>query len=157
MVRGRLIFMDNFTEMTIKQLADELGVSKDKVKYQVRKLPSEFTSKKNGITYLNSFGIKQINTILGGKNSHYLSSELPTLPSDYLIKQLDEKSLEIIEKNQQIESLLLSQTNLQKLLDQQQQLQLSTQKLLEDKQLMLDSTQQELEIIKNKKWYQFWK
>nr|WP_228394859.1 helix-turn-helix domain-containing protein [Enterococcus faecium] len=30
------------TDKTIKELADILGVSKDKVKYQLRKLPSNF-------------------------------------------------------------------------------------------------------------------
>lgn len=32
------------TDKTIKELADILGVSKDKVKYQLRKLPSNFGS-----------------------------------------------------------------------------------------------------------------
>ena len=45
---------------TIKELADELGVNKDKIKYQLRKLPSELTTKKNGIIYIKSSGVKTI-------------------------------------------------------------------------------------------------
>lgn len=34
------------TDKTIKELADELNVSKDKIKYRIKTLPSELTSKK---------------------------------------------------------------------------------------------------------------
>lgn len=52
---------------TIKELADELRVSKDKVKYQVRKLPSELTIKENGITYIKNTGIEIIKENIQGK------------------------------------------------------------------------------------------
>ena len=70
---------------TIKELADELNVSKDKVKYQVRKLPSEFTSKENGITYITSAGIEVIKGNIVGKTPYSKTSESP---NDYLVNQL---------------------------------------------------------------------
>ena len=39
---------------TIKELADELGVNKDKIKYQLRKLPSELTTKKMVLSILKA-------------------------------------------------------------------------------------------------------
>lgn len=45
---------------TYKDLADELGVNKDKVKYQARKLPSEYLVKEKGITYITNEGVEVI-------------------------------------------------------------------------------------------------
>ena len=95
---------------TIKELADELNVSKDKVKYQVRKLPSEFTSKENGITHIKDIGIEVIRTKLFNKKT----SELPSL---YLEKELAFLQNELKDKNNQIEKLhqlLENQQGLQK-------------------------------------------
>lgn len=50
---------------TLKQLADELGVSKDKVKYQARKLSPSCTVKEGGITYLTEQGEAEIRKLLG--------------------------------------------------------------------------------------------
>ena len=124
---------------TIKELADELGVNKDKIKYQLRKLPSEVTTKKNGIIYIKSSGVKTIVDNFEGKIPINKTSSLPT---DYLPNQLKILLEELEQKNVQIESL-------QKLLDQQQNLQLQTQKMLEEKNLLLKHEQ-------NKKWWRFW-
>lgn len=45
---------------TIKQIADELKVSKDKIKYQSKKLPSNYLVKRDGITYIKNEGIQAI-------------------------------------------------------------------------------------------------
>jgi len=111
---------------TIKQLADELNVSKDKVKYQVRKLPSEFTTKENGITYIGKAGIEVIKGNLQGKTPSKKISELPT---DYLTNQFVFLQKELEQKNVQIE-------NLQKLLENQQIL--NKQALDEKKQIELE-------------------
>ena len=105
---------------TIKELADELGVTKDKVKYQLRKLPSELTTKKDGIIYIKKSGVKIILDNLKGKIPINKYSFLTT---DYPPNQLNILQDELDRKNKQIESL-------QKLLDQQQNLQLQTQKML---------------------------
>ncbi|MBQ2654827.1 DNA-binding protein [bacterium] len=124
---------------TIKELADELGVTKDKVKYQLRKLPSELTTKKDGIIYIKKSGVKIILDNLKGKIPINKYSFLTT---DYPPNQLNILQDELDRKNKQIESL-------QKLLDQQQNLQLQTQKMLEEKTLLLTQKQ-------NKKWWMFW-
>ena len=78
---------------TIKELADELSVSKDKVKYQVRKLPSELTIKENGITYIKNAGIEIIKENIQGKIPN---ASTGVLPNDYIVKQLEffQKELE---------------------------------------------------------------
>ena len=71
---------------TIKQLADEIGESKDKVKYQVGKLPSNYLVKVGKVTHLTDEGIAKIKEIMMGKKAgnqlgknrettHFLPSE----------------------------------------------------------------------------------
>lgn len=121
------------TEKTIKQLADELGVTKDKVKYQARKLPKELTSKKDGITYLNNEAIFIIkDNILGNKKKITNFKKNENLPNYYLVEQLKLKDKEISEKNTQINMLLNSTDKLQKLLDQQQILTLQANKKIKE-------------------------
>ena len=50
---------------TIKQTADELGVSKDKVKYRVGKLPDNYIVKKDGVIYLTNEAIQAISEDMG--------------------------------------------------------------------------------------------
>lgn len=118
---------------TIKELADELGVSKDKVKYQTRKLPSDLTTKKNGVTYLGSEAISTIKANLLGNNTQEIPRQnTHHLPTDYLLEELVKRDNELAEKNKQINSLQDSLTAQQKLLDQQQVLTLQANtKLLE--------------------------
>jgi len=51
---------------TIKELADELGITKDKVKYQVGKLPGEYLVKKGNITYLKKSAETRLREVLVG-------------------------------------------------------------------------------------------
>jgi len=136
-------------EKTIKQLADEIGVSKDKVKYQVRKLPSELTTKVNGVTYLNTVAISIVTSEIGGKRTGDSPDFLPTeLPSDYLVEQLKIKDEEISEKNKQLERMMDSNDKLQKLLDQQQILTLQANKKIEELELKNDEqTEKEEESV----------
>jgi DNA-binding Lrp family transcriptional regulator len=120
---------------TIKELADELNVSKDKVKYQVRKLPSEFTSKENGITHIKDIGIEVIRTKLFNKKT----SELPSL---YLEKELAFLQNELKDKNNQIEKL-------HQLLENQQVL---NKQMLEEKQ-QLKIQVSELTTEPKKSWF----
>ncbi len=132
---------------TIKELADELGVSKDKIKYRVRKLPSELTTKVNGITYLKNSAIEIICKDMGVKiptlnrveiptipteNTHFKKDEIITIPTDYLLGELKKKDIELENKNKQIDNLIETQKQTQNLLDQQQRLALQDKKLLEE-------------------------
>ena len=124
---------------TIKELADELNVSKDKVKYQVRKLPSEFTSKENGITYITSVGIEVIKGNIVGKTPYSKTSESP---NDYLVNQLAFFQKELEKKNNQIEKL-------HQLLENQQVL---NKQMLEEKQ-QLKIQVSELTTEPKKSWF----
>jgi len=128
---------------TIKELADELGVSKDKVKYQTRKLPSELTSKIDGVTYLSESAIDTVSLILTGKNTQELPSDFNhQLPTRFIEKELEKKDNEIKEKNKQIDNLheLLKQQ--QKLLDQQQVLTLQANKKIAELELTVNEEEE---------------
>ena len=56
---------------TIKQVADELGVSKEKVRYRVRNLPSECVEKRGKITYLTDGGAAIIQGFLTGEPRNF--------------------------------------------------------------------------------------
>ncbi|ANK61140.1 hypothetical protein AYR54_11600 (plasmid) [Loigolactobacillus backii] len=45
---------------TIKELADELGVSKNKIHYQVSKISSEYVVRNNSMKLLTAEAVKQI-------------------------------------------------------------------------------------------------
>ena len=132
---------------TIKELADELGVNKNKVKYQTGKLTDNLLVKKNGIIYLTDEAVSTVVKELTGEKYRLKTDELTT---DYLLNELDKK-------NRIINQLLTGQDNLQKLLDQEQQLHQLTHAQLKDKQVLLEETQHELEKVQVKKWYQFWR
>ena len=71
---------------TIKQIADELGVSKDKIKYQVGKLPAEMVVKSEGIAYITDNGIAIIKGLVMGKST----GELPSNKDERIITLLKE-------------------------------------------------------------------
>jgi len=54
---------------TYKQLADELGVNKDKVKYRARSLPSEFLVKNGDVIYVTDEGVAIISGLLREKSN----------------------------------------------------------------------------------------
>ena len=134
------------TDKTIKELADELNVSKDKIKYRIKTLPSELTSKKNGITYIKSEGVKEIKRILTGKKTR----ENPgILPNYYLEKQLDVKDQQIKQKDKQIDKL-------QSLLDQQQILTLQANKKIEQLEYQSEEKEEPIsqtETLEKKSWF----
>jgi hypothetical protein len=103
---------------TIKELADELGLSKDKVKYQTRKLPSGLTTKKNGVTHLTKEAISIIKSNLVGKDDQVRPPQ--SLPIDFVLEELKKRDIELAEKNSQINNLQQALSTQQKLLDQQQ-------------------------------------
>ncbi|MGM0334142.1 hypothetical protein [Enterococcus sp. AZ050] len=76
-------------DKTIKELADSLGVSKDRVKYQLRKLPSKFTYKKGNITYLKKEAVSMIIEILSVDKQVYLPRDLP---ANFLLHEIETKN-----------------------------------------------------------------
>ncbi|EMW5790285.1 hypothetical protein AAFC04_002815 [Enterococcus faecalis] len=142
---------------TIKELADELGVSKNKIHYQVSKISSEYVVRNNGMKLLTAIAVKQIKENLGVELNSRSNSELDTNKyqektnitknmsvegvelnsslNDYLNSlkhQIEYLESQNINKDEQIKSLVESQKQTQNLLDQQQRLALQDKKLLEE-------------------------
>ena len=138
---------------TIKELADELGVSKKKIHYQVSKLDSDLIQKLDGTIYLDNRAITAIKENIGYvsktkldsgaiQNRQHLDSRLDTQNTklihekseqiNYLKEQIKNKDNQISVKDEQIKSLVEAQKQTQNLLDQQQRLALQDKKLLEE-------------------------
>ena len=146
---------------TIKELADELGVSKNKIHYQVSKISSEYVVRNNSMKLLTAEAVKQIKENLGIELNSSLNSslnsklntikhqentnikgntsvegvELNSTLNSYLNSlkhQIEYLESQNINKDEQIKSLVEAQKQTQNLLDQQQRLALQDKKLLEE-------------------------
>ena len=131
---------------TIKQIADELGVSKTAVRKKIENLGLRSSLQKNG----NQFAIdeKQESLIKSAfsENKTETKSETKTQTETETVSTLVsmlQKELE--SKNEQIATL-------QRLLDQEQQLRMVT----EQKYLLLEEKTEEQEEVHKKPWWKFW-
>lgn len=138
---------------TIRELAEELGVSKKKIHYQVSKLDTDLIQRLDGTIYLGKPAISKIKSSMGYssvvkldisdiQNRHQLDRGLDTEKNkiidekseqiNYLKEQLDKKDSQLSTKDEQIKSLVEIQNQTQNLLNQQQRLALQDKKLLEE-------------------------
>lgn len=138
---------------TIRELAEELGVSKKKIHYQVSKLDTDLIQRLDGTIYLDKSAISKIKSSMGYtsmvrvdtsniQNRHGLDSILDNEKNklinekseqiNYLKKQLDKKDSQLSTKDEQIKSLVEINKQTQNLLDQQQRLALQDKSLLEE-------------------------
>ena len=138
---------------TIRELAEELGVSKKKIHYQVSKLDTDSIQRLDGTIYLGKSAISKIKSnmgyskvseldSLGIQNGRKLDSGLDTEKNkllnekseqiNYLKEQLIKKDGQLSIKDEQIKSLVEIQNQTQNLLDQQQRLALQDKQLLEE-------------------------
>ena len=138
---------------TIRELADELGVSKKKIHYQVSKLDTDSIQRLDGTIYLGKSAISKIKSNMGYskvseldtldiQNRHGLDSELDTEKNklinekseqiSYLKEQMNKRDDQLAIKDEQIKSLVEIHNQTQNLLDQQQRLALQDKKLLEE-------------------------
>ena len=116
---------------TIRELAEELGVSKQRIQQIIAKLSPSKTPNKDGNRYvLNARDVKNIKESMGFENDQSPTSESTNRLVDYDV-YLDVIN-SIKEKDEQIKSLLEVQKQTQNLLDQQQRLALQDKKLLEE-------------------------
>ena len=156
---------------TIRELADELGVSKQRIQQIIAKLLTSKKPSKEGNRYvLNHKDVHNIKVLMGLETDKSSTSKTTTSFVDY------ELYLDIMdsmkEKDEQIKSLLEVQKNTQNLLDQQQRLSLQDKRLLEEykteikdlKALNMPSQDIEKDNVlknikekkqKNKKWWNF--
>lgn len=138
-------------EMTIKELADELGVSKDKIKYRVGKLPSNYLVKKNGVTHLKSEGIQAIREQVGENSPVNSLGNYPPFTQYDKVVDLLEKELDVLRKQLEEKDRQLEQAH--KLIDQEQQLRMVT----EQKLMLLEEKTEEQEEVQKKPWWKLWK
>lgn len=142
---------------TIRELAEELGVSKNKIHYQVSKISSEYVVRNNSMKLLTAEAVKQIKENLGIELNSSLNSKLNTVKHqentnikgntsvegvelnstlnrylNSLKHQIEYLESQNINKDEQIKSLVEAQKQTQNLLDQQQRLALQDKKLLEE-------------------------
>ena len=123
---------------TIRELADELGVSKQRIQQIIAKLSPSKTPNKEGNRYvLNAQDVKNIKALMGFENNKSSTSESTNRLVDYdvYLDVIDS----IKEKDEQIKSLLEVQKQTQNLLDQQQRLALQDKNLLEEYKIENDS------------------
>ena len=172
------------TEKTIKELAEELGVSKTAINKKVSDKNRKLWFSKIGNKFvINETGQKAIKSMFFNENensnqqlvgektkteNHKNANQVPELEVLSLLEQqLNQKDMQLQEKDEQIKQM-------QKLLDQQQQLTLQANQQIEklQEQLQLTYTEEssenksttlseETESIEKqskteKKWWQFW-
>ena len=172
---------------TIKELADEIGVSKQAVWQKIKKESSidlrQFTSKKGNTVYVDVDGQKVIKNAFFNKTSTKKRQQ-KVFVDDNVNNSVDdnpEGNEEILFLRNLVSELQSEKKDLHKLLDQQQRLALQDKKLLEEykeeikelKSLMVpvrkdnkDPMVQKSKDIdntkeelhtKNKKWWKLWK
>lgn len=140
--------------MTIKELADELGVSKQAIRKHLEKLPPTLsvTKKENAIyldTDVTAFVRSKVTRVTGNLTSNVTGNKFNEKEADNNLKrdeknannyeiekilneQLKIKDKQLAEKDKQIQTM-------QKLLDQQQQLSLQSNKQIEKLQFQLSN------------------
>lgn len=141
-------------DMTIKELADELGVSKQAIRKHLEKLPPTLsvTKKENAIyldTDVTAFVRSKVTRVTGNLTSNVTGNKFNEKEADNNLKrdeknannyeiekilneQLKIKDKQLAEKDKQIQTM-------QKLLDQQQQLSLQSNKQIEKLQFQLSN------------------
>lgn len=152
--------MNKQPDFTIKELADELGITKQAVRRYFDQLPTELIpTKKNGSYYINAKAqgfirdrVNRTNTNIDSQRDTKIDSGVDTSVDSQNEKNFAEFQKEFIQdRNEQIKSLKEQVNKLHTLLDQQQQLTLQSNKQIDTLQLQLGTTLSEKqEEVKNK-------
>ena len=152
--------MKNKSDVTIKELADELGITKQAVRRYFDQLPTELVPTKKGGSYqinpkAQAFIKDRVNRVdskldiqidtnkvdVDTKLDSHVDSKLDSHVDSKNDSELVKFQKEFIQdKNEQIESLKEQVKKLHTLLDQQQQLTLQSNKQIDKLQLQLEST-----------------
>lgn len=147
---------------TVRELAEELGVSKQAIHKKINQLPSELTPKKlEGDYQLTEeiadsirASVKNATTVNQPVNQP-VDGEVGALKM--MIKELKEEKAKLYDQLEKKDEQL---SQLQKLVDQQQQLTLQANHHNERLQLQLQVVQEKENEISDsseqKKWWQFW-
>ena len=148
---------------TIKNLCDELNQPRQKVRRRIEKLdinainedirihenePLEYDHQAF-LKLAKEFNVKINNTECTASVQQRTANEQHRTAEE----TSKDKLIKVLEK--QLEEANKSRANLEKLLDQQQQLTLVSNKKLESLKLEIEEVKEEKELVK--KWWQFWK
>ena len=123
---------------TIKEIADEIGVSKQAVWQKIKKESSidlrQFTSKKGNTVYVDVDGQKVIKNAFFNKTSTKKRQQKVFIDDNVndSIDSVSEEKEEILFLRNLVSELQLEKKEIHKLLDQQQRLALQDKKLLEE-------------------------
>ena len=132
---------------TIKELADELGVSKQAIQYHIKSLTNKNRQTNDkGVTVLSAIEQefirgkvdKQTNKNKTNESTKKRQTDKQKEPNinQYLLNEIEEvkknRDKQLAVKDEQIKSLVEAQKQTQNLLDQQQRLALQDKKLLEE-------------------------
>ncbi|MBZ6009125.1 MarR family transcriptional regulator [Leuconostoc gelidum subsp. aenigmaticum] len=159
---------------TIRELADELGVSKQRIQQIIAKLSTNKVPNKEGNKYvLNQKDVHNIKVLMGIENDKSTTIKMENRVVDYDVYLDTIESMK--EKDEQIKSLLEVQKQTQNLLDQQQRLALQDKKMLEEykseiknlkslnmpsqvveKDETVEKNIKEASKTKHRKWWQPW-
>lgn len=136
-------------EKTIKQMSDEIGISKQKIYRYIKKNNINEVYQQDGAMYYDEVVQSQIKQEFTQKEVHQEVHQMHIneVAIEMLSKQLEVLQNELEIKNKQIAEMQKLLDNEQKLLDQEQQLSMSKQQQL----LQLEEQKEE------KKWYHFFK
>jgi hypothetical protein len=150
---------------TIKQIADELGVSKQKVyRFIVRNHITASSEVKQSKLYDEAAETLIKQGFLEGKlyqkshheaHQNHINDTVSEAVIELLRKELEQKNEQLQEKDRQISEMQAQLSMNQKLIDQEQQLHMVTERklqLIEQQQY-----QEEQDTVEEKKWWQFWK
>ena len=130
---------------TIKEIADEIGVSKQAVWQKIKKESSidlrQFTSKKGNTVYVDVDGQKAIKNAFFNKTSTKKRQQKIFIDDNVndSIDSVSEEKEEILFLRNLVSELQLEKKEIHKLLDQQQRLALQDKKLLEEYKAENDS------------------
>ena len=143
------------TDVTIKELADKLGISKQAVRRYFDQLPPSLIPIKKGGTYrINPEAqmfiankVSRVDTNIDSKldtNKNNVDTKLGTHVDTSQKEEIQLLQKEVIaDKNEQINSLKKQVERLHTLLDQQQQLTLQSNKQIDKLQLQLETKEEE--------------
>lgn len=137
---------DSADKMTIKALADELGITKNTVRNYLVKAGYDLARyKKNGIIVLDKELIGVVRSIYRSKGGQLTGNlSVKKAGNDFPLEKENEFLREqLVEKDKQISELTEMIRDQQKLTLLQQQ---------KNDQLLLENQE-----LKNRKWWQFWK
>lgn len=146
-------------DKTVKELAEQYGMSKQAISYHIKKLPKEYKNfdTKNGVKTLivNEKGQEILMEMLSNKVSkeveNFGGKEFVEVKHQLELAELEIKHLQeqLKDKSEQINSLHQRLEESHKLLDQQQQLCAISQRKIEE-------LEEKKEEEPKKSWWKFW-